>query len=67
MIRGKIANAFTTGKVAFLNNPEVSAIIKIIGAGYGRDCDPKKSRFEKIIFFADADADQKYFCRPYQK
>ena len=57
-IRGKILNAFKESKDKFLANPEVAAIIRIIGAGYGRDMDLKKCKFDKIIFFTDADADK---------
>ena len=56
-IRGKIPNAFETTKDKFLSNAEIAGIISIIGAGYGRNCDPSKSKFDKIIFGADADAD----------
>lgn len=56
-IRGKIPNAFTTPKVKFLSNEEISGIISIIGAGYGKSFDINKVKFSKIIIGADADAD----------
>lgn len=56
-IRGKIPNAFDTSKEKFLGNAEIAGIISIIGAGYGKNCDPDKSKFDKIIFGVDADSD----------
>ena len=56
-IRGKLPNALTTEKSKFLKNPEVDAIITIIGGGYGRSFDISKVKWEKIIFMADADVD----------
>lgn len=50
-------NAFNESKSKFLSNPEVAAIISLIGGGYGRDFDVTKVKWDKIICFADADAD----------
>lgn len=57
-IRGKLPNAMRESRSKFLSNPEVAGIIRIIGAGYGRELDVNKCKFTKIIFFADADADK---------
>ena len=56
-IRGKLPNALSTPKVKFLNNEEISGIITIIGAGYGKNCDVSKCVFDKVIIGSDADAD----------
>lgn len=56
-IRGKLPNAFTTTREKFLGNAEVAAIITIIGADYGKNCDPNKCKFEKVIIGTDADPD----------
>lgn len=56
-IRGKIPNAFTTTRVKFLANAEVSGLIQIIGGGYGKDFDITKVKWKKIIICTDADAD----------
>lgn len=56
-IRGKIPNAFKTPRAKFLANNEIASIITIIGGGYGRNFDINKVKFDKIIFFADADPD----------
>ena len=55
-------NAFKEGRAKFLSNPEIAGIISIIGAGYGRDFDINKCRFDKVIAFADADADGSHIC-----
>lgn len=57
-IRGKIPNAFKTGKASFLANQEIASIITIIGGGYGKNFDLSKVKFDKIIFLADADPDE---------
>lgn len=56
-IRGKLPNAFGTPQSKFLTNEEVASIITIIGAGYGKNFDISKCKFEKIIFMTDADND----------
>lgn len=56
-IIGKIPNAFKTPKASFLANEEIASIITIIGAGYGKNLDVSKCKFDKIIFMADADPD----------
>ena len=57
-IRGKFVNCFKESKAKVLSNAEAVGIIKIIGAGYGRDFDINKCKFDKIVLFADADADK---------
>ena len=60
-IRGKIPNAFSTPKVKFLQNEEITALIHICGDGdlrnFGKNFDINKCPFEKVICMADADAD----------
>ena len=59
-IRGKIINAFTATKANFFKNSETSAICKLITGldHYEPNFDARKSRFQKIIFMTDADADK---------
>lgn len=57
MIRGKIPNAYKETRQKFLANQEIASIITIIGAGYGKNFDINKCKFDKIIFLADADPD----------
>ena len=61
-IRGKLSNVFKESRAKVLANPECAAIINLIGGGYGRDFDINKVKWEKVISFADADAD-KQNCR----
>lgn len=57
-VRGKVFNvARCTNPKDALVNEETRAIINVIGAGIGDDADPDKSRYERIIFMTDADAD----------
>lgn len=56
-LRGKVKNAMCCSKADFFKNEECKAIYTILGCGEGRNCDPNKCKFEKIIFLGDADMD----------
>jgi DNA gyrase subunit B len=56
-IRGKILNVQKASLAEMLNNAECGAIIKVIGAGSGRDFDLSMSRYGKVILMTDADVD----------
>ena len=56
-IRGKILNVQKASIAEMLNNVECGAIIKVIGAGSGRDFDLDAARYGKIILMSDADVD----------
>ncbi|MGO1672869.1 MAG: DNA gyrase/topoisomerase IV subunit B [Canibacter sp.] len=56
-IRGKILNVQKASMAEMLNNAECGAIIKVIGAGSGRDFDLSLARYGKIILMTDADVD----------
>lgn len=56
-LRGKVKNAMCCSKSEFFKNEECKAIWAILGCGEGKNCDPKKCKFEKIIFLGDADMD----------
>ncbi|HUH53437.1 MAG TPA: DNA topoisomerase IV subunit B [Microbacteriaceae bacterium] len=56
-IRGKILNVQKASLSDMLSNVECSAIIKVIGAGSGRDFDLEQARYGKIIIMSDADVD----------
>ncbi|GAA2181635.1 DNA topoisomerase IV subunit B [Leucobacter tardus] len=56
-IRGKILNVQKASIAEMLNNVECGAIIKVIGAGSGRDFDPEAARYGKVILMSDADVD----------
>lgn len=56
-IRGKILNVQKASVSDMLSNAECSAIIKVIGAGSGRDFDLSAARYGKVIIMSDADVD----------
>ena len=58
-IRGKVMNVFGRSKADVFKNEELAAIAKIITGldHYDPNFDSTKSRFDKIIFMTDGDAD----------
>lgn len=57
-IRGKILNVSRLEDYSLaLKNEEIRSIINSIGSGIGEYSDPDKSRYDKIIFYTDADSD----------
>ncbi|QIK61997.1 type IIA DNA topoisomerase subunit B [Leucobacter viscericola] len=56
-IRGKILNVQKASVAEMLGNAECGAIIKVIGAGSGRDFDIDSARYGKVILMSDADVD----------
>ena len=56
-LRGKVLNAEKTEPSRLLGNKEINDIITAIGAGFGKDFNIKKIRYDKIILMTDADVD----------
>ena len=56
-IRGKILNVQKASVGDMLKNAECGSIIQVVGAGSGRTFDLDATRYQKIIFMADADSD----------
>ena len=56
-LRGKVLNAEKTELSRLLGNKEINDIITAIGAGFGKDFNIKKIRYDKIILMTDADVD----------
>ncbi|MGD9605988.1 MAG: type IIA DNA topoisomerase subunit B [Leucobacter sp.] len=56
-IRGKILNVQKASVAEMLSNAECGSIIKVIGAGSGRDFDIDSARYGKVILMSDADVD----------
>jgi len=56
-LRGKILNVEKAKLNKILENNEIKAMISAVGAGFGPDFDPNKSRYGKIILMTDADVD----------
>ncbi|MBC9926747.1 MULTISPECIES: type IIA DNA topoisomerase subunit B [unclassified Leucobacter] len=56
-IRGKILNVQKASVADMLSNRECGDIIKVIGAGSGRDFDLASARYGRVIIMSDADVD----------
>ncbi len=56
-LRGKVLNAEQAGLKKVLSNNELSDIVKALGCGIGKDLDPRRLRYQKIILLMDADSD----------
>ena len=56
-IRGKILNVYKATLKQVLDNAECASIIQVIGAGSGNTFDASASRYKRILFAVDADAD----------
>lgn len=57
MLRGKIISPLKTAIDKILANQEMSDIVKVIGAGFGKDFDISKMAFDKIVITTDQDSD----------
>ena len=57
MLRGKIVSPLKTAIDKILANQEMSDIIRVIGAGFGKDFDISKCQFNKIVITSDQDSD----------
>ena len=55
--RGKIPNVFEKSKTEVLKNEELSGVLHIMDAGYGRNFNLDKCKVDKVIIMADADPD----------
>lgn len=56
-LRGKIISPLKTEISKILQNQEMSDIIRVIGAGFGKDFDINKMNFNKIVITSDQDSD----------
>ncbi|MCB9780057.1 MAG: type IIA DNA topoisomerase subunit B [Alphaproteobacteria bacterium] len=56
-LRGKVLNAEQAGLKKVLANNELSDIVEALGCGVGKDLDPRRLRYGKVILLMDADSD----------
>ena len=56
-LRGKILNVEKTRIDRALGNAEIKAMITAFGAGFGKEFDPSKLRYHRIVCMTDADVD----------
>ena len=56
-LRGKILNVASATFEKIKANQEIADMTLALGCGVGKDCDPSKLRYERIIVMTDADVD----------
>jgi DNA gyrase subunit B len=56
-LRGKVLNTETASLSKVLDNKELSDLVTAMGCGVGKDLNPGKLRYQRIILLADADSD----------
>lgn len=57
-LRGKVLNVKKAKKQSkILSNTEISTIIQVLGAGFGKDFDVEKLEYDKVVILADGDDD----------
>jgi DNA gyrase subunit B/topoisomerase-4 subunit B len=56
-LRGKVLNTETASLGKVLENKELADLVTAMGCGAGKDFDPGKLRYQRIILLADADSD----------
>lgn len=54
LLRGKIISPLKQSVEKLLANQEISDIVRVIGAGFGKDFDINKMNFDKIVITSDA-------------
>ena len=56
-LRGKVLNTEAVGLKKMLENKEIQDIVTALGCGIGKDTDPNRLRYDRIVLLADADSD----------
>jgi DNA gyrase subunit B len=56
-LRGKVLNTESVSVAKVLENKELSDLVTALGCGLGKNFDPARLRYGKVIILADADSD----------
>ncbi|MBI3264546.1 MAG: DNA topoisomerase IV subunit B, partial [Acidobacteria bacterium] len=56
-LRGKVLNTESLSLAKVLENKELSDLVTALGCGLGKNFDPSRLRYDRIIILADADSD----------
>ncbi len=56
-LRGKVLNVEQASLKKVLANKELADLVNTLGCGIGKDCDPGKLRYGKVVLLMDADSD----------
>ena len=56
-LRGKVLNAAQASIAKVLDNEELGNIVKALGCGIGKDFEPQRLRYDRVILLMDADSD----------
>jgi DNA gyrase subunit B len=56
-LRGKVLNAESASLAKVLENKELSDLVTAMGCGLGKNFDPERLRYGRVIILADADSD----------
>lgn len=56
-LRGKILNVASATNDKMKANQQIADMVLALGCGVGKECDPKKLRYERVIIMTDADVD----------
>ena len=56
-LRGKVLNTETASLKKVLDNKELADLVTALGSGVGKDLDPSRLRYQRVILLADADSD----------
>jgi DNA gyrase subunit B/topoisomerase-4 subunit B len=56
-LRGKVLNTENASLKKVLENKELQDVVTALGCGIGKDIDPTRIRYDRVILLADADSD----------
>lgn len=56
-LRGKVLNTESLALSKVLENKEIADLVTALGCGIGKNFDPSKLRYQRVVLLADADSD----------